>query len=56
MPYYAGLIQIGNDIYYIKSNGEAATDTYYITKTNGLAGYQKGDKLNFAADGKLVTE
>lgn len=55
-PYYAGLIEIDGDIYYVKSNGQLATGTYYITKTNDMPGFEKGDKLVFGADGKLVTE
>lgn len=54
MPYYAGLIEIDGDIYYVKTDGSVATGTYYITKTNGMAGFEKGQKLTFGADGKLV--
>ena len=55
-PYYAGLIEIDGDIYYVNSSGKVITGTYYITKTNDMEGFKKGDKLNFGADGKLVTE
>jgi len=54
--YYAGLIEIDGDVYYVKSNGQLATGTYYITKTNDMPGFEKGDKLVFDAEGKLVTE
>ena len=59
MPYYAGLIEINGDIYYINSAGEAVTGTYYITKLDNYTGsleFNRGDKLTFDADGKLVTE
>jgi len=52
-PYYAGLIAIGEDIYYVKSNGEVATGWYYITKTNDMEGFVKGEKYCFGEDGKM---
>ena len=33
---YAGLIENEGNYYYIRSNGQVATGTYWITKTNGL--------------------
>lgn len=59
MPYYAGLIEIDGDIYYINSAGEAVTGTYYITKIDNYTGslqFKRGDKLNFGTDGKLIVE
>lgn len=59
MPYYAGLIEIDGDIYYINSAGEAVTGTYYITKIDNYTGsleFARGDKLTFGADGKLILE
>lgn len=32
----AGLIKIGNDYYYIRTTGQAAVGTYYVTTNNGL--------------------
>ena len=58
-PYYAGLIEIDGATYYINSAGEAVTGSYYITKLDNYTGdlnVQRGAKLTFAADGKLVTE
>ncbi len=52
---YAGLIEIDGDIYYVNSSGKVVTGTYYVTKTNGLAGYEVGDKLVFGEDGKMET-
>ena len=59
MPYYAGLIEIDGDIYYINSAGEAVTGIYYITKVDNYTGemeFNRGDKLNFGVDGKLILE
>jgi len=53
VPFYAGLIEIEGDIYYVKSNGEVVTGTYYVTKTNGMDGFKRGDKLVFGEDGKM---
>ena len=52
-PYYAGLIEIAGDIYYVRSNGQIATGWYYVTQTNGMEGFEKGMKLFFGEDGKL---
>jgi len=50
-----GLIEIDGDIYYVRTtNGEVVTGTYYIAATNGIEGFENGDKLTFGADGKLV--
>ena len=53
--FYAGLIEIDGDIYYVNSSGKVVTGTYYVTKTNGLEGYEAGDKLIFGEDGKMET-
>lgn len=52
--YGAGLIKINGDVYYVCSNGKVATGEYYITKTNGMDGFNAGDKLTFGEDGKLL--
>lgn len=49
---YVGLIEIDNDFYYVRSNGEVVTDcVYWITWTHGLkeAGY-----YTFDENGKLT--
>ena len=51
VPYYAGLIEIDGDYYYVRSNGEVATGWYYVTKTNGID--FGTNKLYFGEDGKL---
>lgn len=53
VTYGAGLVKIGDDYYYARSNGQVATGTYYITNTNGITGFTSGQKLIFGADGKL---
>ncbi len=51
---YAGLIKIGNDTYYVRTNGEVVHgQRYYITKTNNL---KPQDWYTFDEDGKLVEE
>lgn len=52
--YGAGLIKINGDVYYVCSSGKVATGEYYITKTNGMDGFNAGDKLTFGEDGKLL--
>ncbi len=54
IAYGAGLIKIGEDVYYVRSNGKVATGEYYITNTNGLEGYTAGQKLTFGEDGKAA--
>ena len=49
-----GLVECDGDIYYVKSNGTFATGVYYITNTNGMEGFSKGDKLIFDEDGKML--
>ncbi len=49
----AGLVEIDGSYYYIRSNGNAATGTYFVYNTNGLVA--RGD-YEFGADGKLLTE
>ena len=56
IAYGAGLIKIGEDVYYVRSNGQVAIGEYYITNTNGLEGYTAGQKLTFGEDGKLTPE
>ena len=48
-----GLIRIGEDYYYIRSNGQAAVGNYWITTTNGLL---PSAMYTFGADGKMITE
>lgn len=52
VPYYAGLIEIDGDYYYVRSNGEVATGWYYVTKTNGID--LGTNYLHFDEDGKLL--
>ena len=55
-PYYAGLIVIEGETYYVKSNGKVATGDYYITKVDNYTGdlnVKNGDKLTFNDEGKL---
>ena len=47
----AGLVKIGNDYYYVRSGGNIATGTYYVSHTNGLV---TAGRYEFAADGKLI--
>ena len=49
-----GLVECDGAIYYVRSNGELAKGAYYITDTNDMAGFAKGDKLIFGEDGKLL--
>ena len=54
MPQYAaGLIKIGEDFYYIRSNGQAATGNYWVTNNNGVL---PSGMYTVGADGKMVTE
>ena len=49
---YAGLIQIGDDYYYVNSNFEVIHDRdYFISKTNGLL---PQNTYTFDSEGKLV--
>lgn len=50
---YAGLIKIGEDVYYVRSNCQVATGTYWVTKTNGM---MDPDKYEFGADGKMLQD
>jgi hypothetical protein len=52
---YYGLYMYKGDVYYRRtSTGELATGWYYITVTNGIEGFNKGDKLYFGEDGKMT--
>ncbi len=48
---YAGLIQIGEDYYYVNGKCIVVTGKYLVTKTNGLM--EKG-WYTFAEDGKMI--
>ncbi len=49
---YAGLIQIGDDYYYVRTSGEVVHGrSYWCTKTNGLMDEKA---YTFADDGKMV--
>ena len=49
---YAGLIKIGSDYYYVKSDCEVVHGrSYWITKTNGLMGERS---YRFDEDGKMI--
>ena len=50
----AGLIQIGNDYYYVRTSGEVVHGrSYWITNTNGLQNFTQGAYI-FDADGKMI--
>ena len=49
--YYAGLIQLDGDYYYIRSNFQPATGKYYVGYTNDL---MSAGTYEFAADGKML--
>jgi len=49
-----GLVECDGDIYYVRSNGTFAKGVYYITNTNGMEGFSKGDKIIFGEDGKML--
>jgi len=51
--YGAGLIEWDGNIYYVRSNGQVATGKYYITNTNGMEGFYRGDKLYFDEEGRM---
>ena len=54
MRYYAGLIKIGDDYYYVKTNGEVVHGkNYWISKTNGLLPEKS---YQFKDDGKMVVD
>ena len=49
---YAGLIKIGEDYYYIKSDCTAVCGrSYYVSKTNGL---KEAGNYSFDAEGRLT--
>lgn len=48
-----GLTKIGDDYYYVRSNGEFATGTYYITRINGYEGFSAG-YYEFDSEGKAL--
>ncbi len=56
--YGAGLLKLEdeNGVYYIyvRSSGKVQTGYFYITKTNGLEGFEVGDHCRFGEDGKLI--
>ena len=53
IQYAAGLIQIDEDYYYIRSNGQAAHGNYWVTTSNGLL---PTGMYTFGADGKMIQE
>lgn len=48
---YAGLIKLDGAYYYVRSNGQVAVGSYWISKTNGLL---PEGRYTFAEDGKMV--
>ena len=54
IAYAAGLVEWNGDTYYVRSNGAVATGKYYITNTNGIEGFAKGQKLFFDEEGKML--
>lgn len=52
VKFYAGLIQIDGDYYYVNSSFQVIHDrSYFISKTNGL---MPNATYNFGADGKMI--
>ncbi len=49
----AGMIKIGEDYYYIRSNGCAAIGTYYCSENNGL---KAPGTYEFGEDGKMIID
>ena len=49
----AGLLKIGEDYFYAKSNGMIVTGNYYVTRTNGLEGFAVGWYM-FDTNGRLI--
>lgn len=49
----AGLILVGEDYYYIRSNGQAAVGNYWITNHNNLLPM---GMYTFGSDGKMITD
>ncbi len=49
---YAGLIAIDGYYYYVRSSGQVATGSYYVTSHNDL--YEYMGQQTFAEDGKLL--
>ena len=56
VQYGAGLINLNGDIYYVRSSGKVVTGSYYVTNTNDMVGFVRGQKLFFGEDGKLITK
>jgi glucan-binding YG repeat protein len=57
IQYGAGLVQLADGSYiYVRSNGKVQTGWFYITKTNGVPGFEQGMKIDFGADGKYIPE
>ena len=54
IAYGAGLVEVGGDIYYIRTDGKVATGEYYISKVNGMKGFEPGQRAYFGKDGRLI--
>ena len=52
LQYAAGLIKLGEDYYYIRSNAQAATGNYWVTNPSGL---RPAGMYTFGPDGKMLT-
>ena len=53
-PSYVGLISMGDDYYYVRSNGQVVVNrSYWITKTNGIL---PAGEYSFGANGKMLIE
>ncbi len=51
---YRGLMKIGEDLYYVRSNGELVVGRdYYVSRTNGLMDV---GEYTFDAEGKMILE
>lgn len=49
----SGLVKVGDDYYYVRSNGELATGTYLVWNGNGFVEDQTYHE--FGADGKMIS-
>ena len=50
----SGLVKVGDDYYYVRSNGELATGTYLVWNGNGFVEDQTYHE--FGSDGKMIVE
>ena len=53
VKFYAGLIQIDDDYYYVNGKCQVVTGTYYVTKNNGL---MPSANYEFDSNGRMILE